>query len=406
MKRTTWAAALLISAALTMLAGCGGDSSGPAPVTSVSLEPGQANIEVGHYLQITPTVAGDNKSLTWYVNGVENGNEIVGAISQNSPVKYTAPNWLPDPATVVVKAVSVEDTSLYDSCVITITFNKLFVDAVGGNDDDNGCINLPFKTITHAMAEADSGTTVVVQPGTYDHANGEVFPINMGVGQDVELVGMDWETCIIRGHSDMGSGVCVAVSGQGCRFRKFTIDPGPPVDPACNIAVSMGGTGCLVDSLRTAHRANYSFLRLQYSTDCTIENNYFVVTDGEHVDRGYEIVFGNTGTVIRNCTVSGYWAGFFFNLDEDALVEGCVLEDNNYGIELCCFESETSNPAPDFGGGARGSAGGNFIRNNVGCGLLNSTYNVIYAKYNTWNNSPPVAGEDYCNESTGGVVVE
>jgi hypothetical protein len=130
------------------------------------------------------------------------------------------------------------------------------------------------------------------------------------------------------------------------------------------------------------------------------------VTDGARTNRAHEIVFGNSGTIIRNCTISGYHTAFFFNEEEDALVEGCMLEGNNYGAELCCHESSTSNPNPDFGGGARGSTGGNSFRDNLTCGLYNSTYNVIYAKYNTWDNDPPVAGEDYCNTSTGGVVVE
>jgi hypothetical protein len=151
-----------------MLAGCGGDGgstgTNPKPVTGVSLDPDQMDIEVGHARQITPTVNGDNKSLTWYVNGIENGNEVVGEISENSPVTYTAPNWLPDPATVVVKAVSVEDSSVYDSCMVTVTFDKLFVDPVNGNDANNGCINLPFRTLTHAADVVDSGGTIVAQP--------------------------------------------------------------------------------------------------------------------------------------------------------------------------------------------------------------------------------------------------
>jgi len=406
MRTVVLAATLLALAGALILTGCGGDSTGPRPVTGVSLAPDQTDIELGHSMQINPTVNGDNKDLTWYVNGIENGNGIVGEITENSPVTYTAPNWLPSPATVVVKAVSVEDTTKYDSCMVTVTFDKLFVDAGSGNDANNGCINLPFKTITHALSEADSGMTVVVQPGLYDHDNGEEFPISLGSPQDVMLVGMDWETCIIRGHSDMGYGTSVQVGGIGCGVRKFTVQPGPPVDPTCNVAVYVYGTGCLIDSLRAADRGRYSFLRLSRTENATIQNCYFVLTDGLREDWGYEVVIENSGTIIRNCTVSGYHAGMFFNEVQDALVEGCVIEDNYYGVELCCFQSNDSNPNPDFGGGARGSAGGNIIRDNFDCGLLNPTYTVIFARHNTWTNDPPVAGEDYRNTSTGGVIVE
>ena len=396
---------LLALTGALILPGCGGDSSSPNPVTGVSLSPEQMDVEVGHSAEITPTINGDNKGLTWYVNDIENGNETIGEISENSPVTYTAPNWLPNPATVVVKAISVEDSTMYDSCMVAITFDKLFVDADDGNDSNNGCINLPFKTITHAMDQADSGTTVVVQPGVYDLDNGEVFPISVG-GEDISLVGMDWETCILRGHGELGYNSTVGVGGQGCNLRKFTVEPGPPAEPTCDVAVFVSGHGCLIDSLRAADRGRYSFLRLSRTENATIQNNYFVVTDGEREDRGYEIVFGNSGTTIRNCTVSGYFSGFFFNGEEDARVEGCVLEGNNYGVELCCYQDNDHNPNPDLGGGARGSAGGNVFGDNAGCDLLNTTYNVIYAKYNTWDNDPPVAGEDYCNTSTGGVITE
>ncbi|MGD9141141.1 MAG: DUF1565 domain-containing protein [bacterium] len=405
--RTPVSAATLIGiASVLVIAGCGGDSGSEAnPVTAVSISPDAMDIEVAHSRELTATVSGSNKNLTWYVNDIENGSDIVGEISENSPVTYTAPNWLPSPSTVLIKAVSHEDTTLYDSCAVNITFNKLFVDADNGNDSNNGCMNLPLKTITHAMSETDSGTTVVVFPGVYDSDNGEDFPINMGIGRGVTLVGMDWENCIIRGRSDIGSMTTVSVSGWDCRFRKFTVEPGPPVEIIPHITISVGGTGNMVDSVRTSYRADY-FLRVQGSTDVTLQNNYFVVDDGERLKRGIEIVFNNSGTIIRNCTVSGYFTGIFFNQDEDALVEGCVLEGNDYGAELCCFESETSNPNPDFGGGARGSVGGNRFANNASCGLYNPTYNVIFAKYNTWDNDPPVAGEDYCNTSTGGVVIE
>jgi hypothetical protein len=405
MKKFFLVAALFAITGLLVFQGCSKDSSAPQPVTSVSLGPNQVNVELGHSTQITPTVNGHNKELRWYVSGVENGNELVGQISQNSPVTYTAPNWLPDPPAVEVRAVSVEDTTAYDSCMVTLTFNKLFVDAENGNDADNGCINLPFKTITHAMDEADTGIIVVVMPGVYDHDNGEEFPIGLS-GLNITLVGMDWETCIIRGHGETGYQPSVNVGGQGCKFRKFTVEPGLPEEPASSVVVHVSGDDCLIDSLRTAYRGAFSVLRLDESENATIQNNYFVVDDGETWDRGYEIVFNNSGTVIRNCTVSGYFTGFFFNTDQDALVEGCVIEGNQIGVDLCCHESETSNPSPDFGGGARGSAGGNSIRNNTQYGLMNETYNVIFAKYNIWNNDPPVAGEDYHNTSSGGVVVE
>jgi hypothetical protein len=123
-------------------------------------------------------------------------------------------------------------------------------------------------------------------------------------------------------------------------------------------------------------------------------------------NRGFEIVQDNPGMIIRGCTVSGFREGLQMGKDNGPLIEDCIIEENDYGVTLCCFESNDHNPNPDFGGGARGSTGGNIIRNNVTCGIYNETYNVIYARFNTWTNDPPLAGEDFCNTSTGGVIFE
>lgn len=61
---------------------------------------------------------------------------------------------------------------------------------------------------------------------------------------------------------------------------------------------------------------------------------------------------------------------------------------------------------PDFGGGARGSLGGNIIRNNSECGLWFDLPHPIYARYNTWGNDPPVPGEDYCQMGDGDLILE
>ncbi|HSQ22577.1 MAG TPA: right-handed parallel beta-helix repeat-containing protein, partial [Coriobacteriia bacterium] len=52
-----------------------------------------------------------------------------------------------------------------------------YVDAVAGSDAAAGTSAAPFKTITHAMAGAVAGDTIVVRDGTYDLTLGESFPI-------------------------------------------------------------------------------------------------------------------------------------------------------------------------------------------------------------------------------------
>jgi hypothetical protein len=405
MRRATLAGTLLAFAIAILFAGCGSDSTDPQPVTGVSLSPDEMEIEVGHSRQITATVTGDNKNLTWYVNGIENGNETVGEITQNSPVTYTAPNWLPNPATVLIKAISDEDTTLYDSCAVDITFDKRFVDPDDGNDANNGCINLPFKTLKHACDEVDSGGTIVAQPGVYSEATGEDFPI-ICHQYDVTIVGMDWEQCIIRGSSTGGYGLIVSLGRTGQAFRKFTLEEGPPRDSS-DVMILVWGLDIHVDSIKVHERADYAVCRGENAggTDLLIENCEFVVNDGLERDRGINLFNDSPGAIVRNCKLVGFDIGLRITNNCDALVEYCTFENNEEGIEVRSEDSPGS-LTPDFGGGARGSAGQNIINSNSECGLSIELDHPIYAKFNTWGNDPPVAGEDYCVTGDGGVVVE
>jgi hypothetical protein len=406
--RTAFLAAAVVAFAGTMMfAGCGGDDgTSPQPVTGVSLSPDQVSIELAHSSQITPTINGDNKNLTWYVNDIENGNEIVGEISENSPVTYTAPNWLPNPATVVVKAISAEDSTKSDSCMVTVTFDKRFVDPVNGNNANNGCMNLPFKTLTHAFTDVDSAGTVVAQPGVYSEDSGEAFPI-ICHEYDVTIVGMDWEQCIIRGSSAVGAyGAVVSIGRTGTTFRKFTLEQGPPGGTS-DVTLLVWGTDIHVDSIRVHERGRYAVCRGENAggINLLIENCEFVIDDGETLDRGINLFDNSDGAIVRNCKLTGFDIGLRITNACDALVEGCTIEGNEEGIEVRS-EDEPGSLTPDFGGGARGSTGGNIIRNNTECGLSIELDHAIYAKFNTWTNDPPVAGTDYCVVGDGGVIYE
>jgi len=395
---------LLALASAMIFPGCGGDSSSPKPVTGVSLSPDEMDIELSHSRVITPTVNGDNKNLTWYVNDIENGNELVGEITENSPVTYTAPNWLPNPSTVLIKAVSDEDTTLYDSCAVNITFDKRFVDPENGNDANNGCMDLPFKTLTHAITDVDSGGSVVAQPGVYSQASGEEFPIYCREDA-VTIVGMDWEQCIIRGNAAIGSyGAVVSIGYPGSTLRKFTLEEGAPGDSS-DVIIYIWTADAHLDSIQVHGRGRYSVCRGENAggTNLLIENCEFVVDDGGTWHRGINLFAGSNGAIVRNCRIKGFDIGLRISNTCDALVEGCTIEGNEEGIEVQ-GEDAPGSLNPDFGGGARGSTGGNIIRDNTECGLSIELDHAIYAKFNTWSNGDPVAGTDYCVVGAGGVI--
>jgi hypothetical protein len=95
----------------------------------------------------------------------------------------------------------------------------------------------------------------------------------------------------------------------------------------------------------------------------------------------------------------------FLNGTSDALVEGCTLENCNFGAKLCCYSDVNHTPTPDFGGGPRGGSGGNIFRNFSECGFYNGGGGTAHAKFNTWHNDPPVIGYDYCVYGDGSTTI-
>jgi hypothetical protein len=387
------------------------------PDISIDVSPEREEVEVSESASITATVTGGTTgNVMWYVDGIAGGNTTVGTVTQTNPATYTAPDEVPSPDSVRVVAISQEDVSKADTCLVKITMTTIHVDAATGSDDTGtGSAGSPVKTITHGLDIAEDGATVLVAPGIYDEALGEEFPIRIRRGKN--LVGENWETCIIRGHSEVSSyRPGVSLESTNSAFRKFTVEEGPVVEHIWDIAifVSNMAVDCLVDSIRCFERARYSVLRFEASRNTTVQNCVFDVRAISEVDVGMnrcmEVINDDEGCVLRNCTIAGFHnggSGYGIRMADgsDMLIEGCTIEDNGYGVYLCCHNNP-SNPVPDLGGGARGSTGGNSIRNNSTCGLYSFSTADIYAKYNTWTNDPPVEGDDYCIGETGDIIVE
>jgi hypothetical protein len=103
--------------------GCGNDDNGANPKPSkivVTLQPEALTQGVGLVDTFTATVTGGtNHALSWSVNDVPGGDSAtVGSISTAG--RYRAPDDVPLPATVTVKATSVEDPSVSDTAQVTI----------------------------------------------------------------------------------------------------------------------------------------------------------------------------------------------------------------------------------------------------------------------------------------------
>jgi len=391
-----------------LVSGCGDDGGSPTPVTGVDIPLDSVTLEIAQTQAFTATVSGgDSKSVDWYVNDILGGNSEVGTIAAASPVTYTAPDAVPDPATVVVKAVSRENTSMLDSCLVTVQFTTIHVNSSTGSDaTGTGSIAEPLKSITAGLQIAAAEMTVLVAAGLYDAANGEVFPFELQDG--VSLVGENWENTTIRGHSETGTYfLSIKITGDGCSLRNLTLEEGPVVEETWELVVHVDGAAdAVLDSIRVSERAGYGVFRVSYSTDTRIENCRLEVDDGERESHGIEFNTNAGNTVIRNCAFRGFGLGVALNNFANPLIESCTIEGNRIGVNLCCAGLVDHNPNPDLGGGARGSAGGNIIRDHTDCGLVSGSTHTIYAKFNTWENDPPLEGEDFRNNDTGSVVWE
>ena len=113
------------------LSGCGGGSSAPPPppastITSVTVSPGSTTLFVKATQQFTANVEGTgsfSSAVSWFVNDAQGGNATVGTISASG--LYTAPSAVSNPASITIKAQSVQDTSKSGAAAVTINPEKV-----------------------------------------------------------------------------------------------------------------------------------------------------------------------------------------------------------------------------------------------------------------------------------------
>src|SRR6266404_1164024 len=116
--------AVLGSATLVFLGGCGGNTSQPPPPsqpTAVTVSPSSATVQTGGVQQFTATVSpsGANQAVTWSLSGTVCTGASCGTIDATG--KYAAPATVPTPATVTLTATSVTETTKSASATITVT---------------------------------------------------------------------------------------------------------------------------------------------------------------------------------------------------------------------------------------------------------------------------------------------
>lgn len=260
----------------------------------------------------------------------------------------------------------------------------LFV-AESGLDTNPGTEVSPFKTITHALSIATSGSTVNVAPGTYDDANGETFP--MAIPDGVALIGDEPNkgaatvpTEIVGGGQAPGfmAGLGAAVMpGVGSTIAGFTVtnDNG---GLTVRRGLILANDGVTLRNNTVTGATHQMGVYVDASSNHVISGNR-IVSNGPSAGTGLDFGAGGTGTKVENNVITG----------------------NSIGVE---YEVAGG----DLGGGAAGSAGGNTIscNNGLDVGVFAATPITISAANNFWDHVSPTlscnfTGDDICDFSAG-----
>ncbi len=82
----------------------------------------------------------------------------------------------------------------------------IFVNAAAGSDRAEGLESQPLQTVTHALEVASPNTVIVLAPGLYTQASGEVFPLQLKPGVTIQgTPGSGNRTAIIQGGGEFES---------------------------------------------------------------------------------------------------------------------------------------------------------------------------------------------------------
>jgi hypothetical protein len=335
-----------------------------------------------------------------------------------------------------------------------------YVHASSGSDANPGTVRAPFKTITHAVANAGTGKTICVLPGTYDAALGETFPIrlrqnqslvgdvaNKGVGPAPTTVygagyaGPGWDGDYMaafvaaEGSSIAGLriGVPYAVKNHGVYLVNATATISDNTF-ASETAVMSRGTftsvatapygGIYATGDVTSEIARNDFLTHSYglySYHCqgamVVEDNLF-----QTMAIPINIMGSANNTIIRENIFVGSGQNGVLIQGGIPVVEGNTFNNPsgyaNYGAISCA--SSNANPTvrgnaftcargvrienghPDLG--TTGDPGGNDFSGVSGAAIYNMGTTSVSAIGNTWAHTPPVCGSDIVITASGSVT--
>ncbi len=349
----------------------------------------------------------DAGEFGWYVDDALGGNEDLGTITQGNPAFYTAPSELPIGLGVQITAVWTGAPGYDASGSVTILNTIMHVNAGTGEDEPGrGRLNSPYRTISFALSQVDhgGGDTILVAPGVYDLALGEQS--GNSIRWNTTLRGVERDGCIIDADpsGDHQSRPIFWMNTRGV-IENFTIR-NIGEDSEKQYAIEIQGDATVRNLLFNDPFTASPIRVMNPNVEALIEDCEIVNTRTPGEGWGLRLS-GDSRTTLRNTTLRGWNEGIRVEGPGANLIEACSIRSNHRGIMILPGEANT-----DLGGGAAGSEGNNVIQGNA-IGLYNGSDSDIYARSNTWGQSPPVscadeadAPCDFYNHGTGSVIWE
>lgn len=316
-----------------------------------------------------------------------------------------------------------------------------YVDANTGSDGNSGTIDEPFKSITFAVANAETNATIKINPGTYNAANGEVFPINMQAGQqltgDVANKGDGTSPTLVSGDGAVNSNTTTFIGAENTVITGLNIQ-----DDAYNTGYyAVYIVNLTMKVTHNTFSSGYAGVRLDGTGDSTVSNNVFensaygvfiaastgslTIQDNtvnNNTSLPIQINIANSGTLITGNTIIGNGMlgiqisngnpqiiGNTFN-NASGYTYGAVscnnitskIRDNVFICGLAVLIRNAGSPIPDFG--TDGDAGNNDFSAVSGYSIQveSGVSTTVYAIGNTFPNNPPTV-DDIDNNGIGTV---
>jgi len=272
----------------------------------------------------------------------------------------------------------------------------LYVNPATGNDGNSGASTAPFKTISRALQNVPSGTTIQLAAGTYNSTNGEVFPLTVPSG--VALVGNEGNKG--QGITINGGGnyISPTFAGQNITLRLNTNSQLRGVTVTNPLS---RGTAVWIESAAPVI-ANNTFTQSKRegvfatgSANPLIQGNVFRLNDAN----GISMAKNSKGEVRSNvCEQTGY--GIAVSDDAAPVIISNRISNNRAGIVASnrsrpvlrqnVIENNTedgltviSQSVPDLGSAQ--DPGGNTFQGNGGYDLQNATSTTLVSAGNQLN---------------------